>query len=513
MEKKIDWTKFLDKTVSATMKTIDISGKVLNKVNELTKDATEIIHTPNIKVAVTGLQSSGKTVFILSLLQHIKYFQAERFPLIKGDDKYQIHEFKELPVPSNFEPFPFKEMWTNVFAAPEGKEWPNKTTETYLYSASFKYSGQWFANGKIKMDLLDFPGERFADVEIARSEDYVSWSDKIIDQLKDEEKNYNGKKKVEDKKEYVKKYLDEIKENSLSRPIPQFWIESYKKLMTLLKIDIRSNFITPSSFLLDYENKSMFSAENDEPNNGRDRFCGLRSGEFVPLPADIRDKYPAEVADMGENYSVYREKVVKKLFDYLNECSHIILTVDILGTLYLGVQRYNSLTDILMSWGEMFKPNKIFSLSENLKKLAVVGTKKDMTVTADHPNMNHLLEQIKTMLERQHKKIKYASFCVSAWRSTTDAERYRYLIGKRARHRAGETIELRADGQEEWPIGYPVPKEWPADWDPGYLDQDKPNAEPKPKFVYPLTKPSPIKNTKTPPDQSGMGDVFLFIVD
>ncbi|MDR0882857.1 MAG: YcjX family protein [Candidatus Adiutrix sp.] len=472
--------------------------KYLEKAITAAAGTAEKLMTANLKVAVTGLASSGKSVFILSLLQHLRYFDEHRFNIQKGGTTLKIQDFQELPVPAGFEKFPLNAMRARILAAQECK-WPHKTRDSYRYRASFKYTGKLRFNDKIEIDLLDFPGDRLADVDVARYDNYAAWSDRLIEILTGDETTElyaadNADREKIKVKRLVELYLAKVR----ALDAPPGWLAAYKEMMTLFLHNF-SHFITPSSFALDCENLSVFSAQ-DSQNQGRDRVCGLSGREFAPLPPDVRAKYPALAAEWADNYAVYRDQVVLRLFNYLNECGQLILMVDIPFTLAGGVQRYNALISLLESWAQILKPSKWYNPFTHLKKFAIVGTKKDLTVHEDEDNMKSLLNQIQKIVENKQPNIKCASFCVSAWVSTEEIEGQRQLKGRRAKYKPGETATLDAEGYDVWPVNPPVPWEWPDNWEAG-------------SFSYPRTLPSPLLNAAKPPKQSGMPDVFRFIVD
>jgi predicted YcjX-like family ATPase len=396
----------------------------------------------------------------------------------------------------------------NSLLSQVSSQWPRKTKESYRFRSSFIYSGKW--QGRVELDLLDYPGERMADADIARFESFASWSDHVLETL-----GVNASlpkdfihssldaeidllvKNMELKLDVTRLtdcYLSEI--NSVSDSGQ--WLVSYKKLLTIFFVRY-SQFITPSSFALDCQTLKSFSAD-DLTDKGKGRVCGLPGREFAPLPEYLRDKNK-DLLDLWEkNYQAYRSEIVKKLFDYFNECDQLILMVDIPFTLSGGVQRYNSLIWLLESWTHALKPYKWYNPFTHLKKIAIVGTKKDLTVHDDEDNMKSLLNEIKKIIDNKFVSITCETFCVSAWISTEEIVGQRKLKGRLIKRNKGLATEIDENGLDIWNVPTPIPWEWPDDWTHG-------------TYIYPLSQPHPLKNSSKPPKQSGMQDLFRFMVD
>ena len=108
------------------------------------------------RIAVVGTTFSGKTVFLTSLINHLKDHVPADFHL---GPKVRIKRFREEAVPSEVgSQFPYREYREAI--ATEGK-WPRKTCDTSHYVFTFERTDWKFTSCAI--DFFDFPGERHED--------------------------------------------------------------------------------------------------------------------------------------------------------------------------------------------------------------------------------------------------------------------------------------------------------------------------------------------------------------
>ncbi len=128
---------------------------------------------PERRIGVIGLQGSGKTVLLTSLINHLMHHDPRRFPL--GDGTVEVTHFvQELPDPG-WDQFPYAKARRSLGQA----AWPEKTLETSQYKCSFRWSGKQPLGG---LTFYDLPGERFADLFMYEN-DYANWSSESLQEL------------------------------------------------------------------------------------------------------------------------------------------------------------------------------------------------------------------------------------------------------------------------------------------------------------------------------------------
>lgn len=441
------------------------------------------------RIAVTGLAGSGKTVFLLSLLQHLEHFDPDRFRIRDGGS---IGAFRELSAAGAFDPFPRTRLRARLMEAQE-VGWPEKTRDIYNYRCSFEYSGlglgtrlwntvrqaSWLS-ARVEWDILDFPGERLSDSLIARHETFAGWSDELLD-LWDSYDRLRAS---------VAEYLD-----VLSGPVPPVdttVLDGYKRCLAGM-VHNKNQMITPSTFMLDRGGNGVFTME-DVQNHGRNRVSGLAGAEFSPLPRDFREVNPGMAERFSDHYERYRTTVVGPLFEAINGCDTLLVLIDIPGILTGGVGRYNDTNHLIETLAGNIVPSRFFTT--NVDKAAFVASKSDMIHARDQDNLRELVEDMMRIARNKQPGIRrYEAFVASSWVSAESVDLEdggRALRGIPARDpdrkvRVFRVPELKPD--------------WPGDWPP----EDA-------RYSYPRLSPPPLANRFMAPEQRNLDRIFDFIM-
>ncbi len=439
------------------------------------------------RIAVTGLAGSGKTVFLLSLLQHMEHFDPHRFHL---KNNARIDAFRELEPGPGFDAFPRSRLRARLMER-QSVAWPEKTRDIYRCRCSFGYSGldlpsrlwntvrtaRWLAR-RVEWDVLDFPGERLSDALIARHEDHASWSDELLD-LWD---SYDRLREI------MAEYLDR-----LAAPVPPTDVavlDAYKKCLTRM-VHNKSQMITPSTFMLDRGGNGVFSLADSE-NDGRSRASGLPGAEFSPLPRAFRESDPGLAKRFADYYGKYRAEVAKPLFDAVNTCDTLLVLIDIPGILSGGVGRYNDTNHLIETLAGNIVPSGFFTT--NVDKAAFIASKSDMVHERDQDNLRELVEDMMRVARNKQPGIRrYESFVASSWAS---AESVTLEDGSRALR----GIPARDSGVRVFRVPELAP-DWPADWPP----EDA-------RYSYPRLSPPPLANRFMAPEQRNLDRIFDFII-
>ena len=439
------------------------------------------------RIAVTGLAGSGKTVFLLSLLQHIEHFDPHRFHL---KNKAQVGAFRELPPGPGFEPFPRTRLRARLMEQ-QDIAWPEKTRDIYRYRCSFTYSdldlasrlwgtirnGQWLSR-RVDWDILDFPGERLSDSLIAKHSDFAAWSDELLELWHSYDRLRGA----------MTEYLDLLA--GAVPPTDIAVLDAYKRCLARM-VHNKNQMITPSTFMLDRGGNGVFTMD-DVRNGGRDRISGLPGAEFSPLSAAFRAANPGLASRFADYYGKYRASVVKPLFDAVNTCDTLLVLIDIPGILSGGVGRYNDTNHLIETLAGNIVPSGFFAT--NVDKVGFVASKSDMVHQRDQDNLRELVEDMMRIARNRQPGVRrYESFVASSWvsaESVTLEDGSRALRGIPARDkevRVFRVPELRPD--------------WPADWPP----ED-------PRYSYPRLSPPPLANRYMAPEQRNLDQIFDFIM-
>src|SRR5262249_23314879 len=115
-----------------------------------------------------------KTVFLTSLIDHLRKHNSERFPLRNKRRALYTLEHTELPPRHEVTPaFPA----TSFRQSLQKNQWPGKTTDKSEYRCKLVRSDRWLYY--LDLSLTDFAGERLADMSMAGYA-YNEWSDTML---------------------------------------------------------------------------------------------------------------------------------------------------------------------------------------------------------------------------------------------------------------------------------------------------------------------------------------------
>jgi predicted YcjX-like family ATPase len=140
-----------------------------------------------VRVAVTGLSGSGKTVFITALVNQLLNWQRANMPdFPKKKQSYPI-KARLVPVPAGRVLFPYDENLRLLCETPP--QWPPSTraaSEIHLHvsyrrtkhsgGGVYEPHGHW---RDLRLELVDYPGEWIVDVPL-RTLDYRTWSARVL---------------------------------------------------------------------------------------------------------------------------------------------------------------------------------------------------------------------------------------------------------------------------------------------------------------------------------------------
>ena len=432
-------------------------------------------------VAVVGLYRSGKSAFITSLINQIK---SDNGNFRIGDGSVQIHFDEELKVGNDVERFPYEK-----FRCDNNGRWPKKTKAAYEYRCSFFRSDWNWRHGELS--LLDIPGERLADLPMAKM-NFADWSDWLLDQVF-QDNHYRG---------LAEGYLGVVSNENSSQ---EEALVAYREMLARFYKAYRP-IITPSTFLLK-ENGEFTGTElvKGEISNS---FVGLsESLQFSPLPAKVRQENSELSKAFISRFNQYKKKVAKPLANRLRQCNELVVLVDVTTLLAANTGMYNGNREVLEKVFQVLSPGKDiwgvgFDLmrkglagywrQRGISKVAVVATKADKVHDSQREKLTLLT---KTMLGGIVKRRVLKStdldcryFNCAAIKSTNSLS-----SGELEGRLLGDTDASRYSASE-------LPESWPAKWSEG-------------EFVYPDVAPVFPENADLPPAHLGLDSLVDFLLE
>jgi predicted YcjX-like family ATPase len=130
---------------------------------------------PTIRLGVTGLSRSGKTVFITALVHGLMH--GGRFPVFEPLASGRIARARLAPQPDDAVPrFDYE---GHLRALIEERRWPESTKRISELRLVIEYQSQRGAARTLTLDIVDYPGEWLLDLPLL-DRTYAQWSDESL---------------------------------------------------------------------------------------------------------------------------------------------------------------------------------------------------------------------------------------------------------------------------------------------------------------------------------------------
>jgi predicted YcjX-like family ATPase len=340
------------------------------------------------RVGVVGLYHAGKTVFLTSLINHLQDHDPRLCPIDGGD--VRLEAFREAPAGEQFEPFAYRHYRQFLV---EKHAWPQKTRAVAEYACEFK---KLRGRGRedVRLRFLDIPGERLADMFMAER-DYGQWSDQVL-------------RFLEVRPEYRRHAADYIAALGADKADAQKLLYSYRLLLASLIFDYKP-IVTPSTFIVDVNGGYPDRESRTVKKLAAARHCGIGAGgQFAPLSADARGRWPKLAAQFARHYEAYREKVYQPIAGWLRKCDLLLVLIDVTTILASGLGMYEGNRELLEHLFRAAEPGKS-SLARLMdwvsgglwrnalravERVAFIASKADKVLPEDRQRMQGLLENM-----------------------------------------------------------------------------------------------------------------------
>ena len=229
--------------------------------------------TPSLKLGVTGLARSGKTVFITALVHNL--IAGARLPFLDAAAQGRIARVYLEPQPDEFVPrFEYEKHLADLVADPP--RWPESTRRISQLRLTIEYASTRFwkrqlGRERLHVDIVDYPGEWLLDLPLLRL-DYRDWSRTALEQSR-----------TPARKAASKAWREALAEIDPAAPADEALAES---LSDLFKAYLRETRADPHA--LSTLPPGRFLMPGD--------LAGSPALTFAPLDAKDGDKFPARLA-------------------------------------------------------------------------------------------------------------------------------------------------------------------------------------------------------------------------
>ena len=145
------------------------------------KDLATGMVNPTLRLGVTGLSKSGKTVFITALVHALT--KGTRLPIFEAHSQGRITRGYLEPQPDDELPrFSYEDHLARLTA--DDRTWPDSTRRVSQLRLTLEYEPRGliarnFQSGKLHIDIVDYPGEWLLDLPLMNMT-YRQWSEATI---------------------------------------------------------------------------------------------------------------------------------------------------------------------------------------------------------------------------------------------------------------------------------------------------------------------------------------------
>ena len=339
--------------------------------------ATGLLH-PTLRLGVTGLSRSGKTVFITALVHAL--LNGARLPMFEAHAKGRITRCYLEPQPNDDLPrFAYEEHLAALSG--ENRHWPEGTKRISQLRLTFEYEPKGFLarrfhGGKLHVDIVDYPGEWLLDLPLM-TQSYQQWSSATIAMARKPPRLIHAGPWLELMKN--SRHADvqnEMKTVELATSFTAY-------LARCRESDVSLSTLPPGRFLM--------------PGD----LAGSPLLSFAPLDVSADEILaPHSLGSlMARRYDSYVAKVVKPFFHgHFSRLDRQIVMVDVLSALNAGPAAVADLQQALNEVLACFRIGENSLLSElfgrRVERLLFAATKADQLHHTDHDQLENILRTL-----------------------------------------------------------------------------------------------------------------------
>lgn len=325
---------------------------------------------PTLRLGVTGLSRSGKTVFITGLVANL--LNRGRMPQLRGAARIEAVHLQ--PQPDVTLP---RFDYESHLAAMTGDDprWPQSTRAVSELRLSFRLAPYGLFAGlsgprTLHLDIVDYPGEWLLDLALL-GKSYTDWSEATLDRLakRPEAAAFMAQARAED----GGLRLEESKAQSLAAAFTDY----LHKARAAGWSDC-----TPGRFLL--------------PGD----LAGSPVLTFAPLPKPAQTPRTCLWREMERRFDAYKSRVVQPFFRaHFAKLDRQVVLADVLGAIHQGPQAVEDLRRTMAEVLAAFRPGTNSWLTSILggrrvEKILFAATKADHLHHLQHPALTAIAEAL-----------------------------------------------------------------------------------------------------------------------
>lgn len=349
-----------------------IADTLTRGIENVTDTVSGTFFEPVIRLGVTGLARSGKTVFITSLVANL--MDRGRMPGLLAQSEGRILTAYLQPQPDDTLPRFDYETHLGDLTSRE-PHWPDSTRTISELRLSLKVRPSGLLSGiqgprTIHLDIVDYPGEWLLDLGLL-DKTYQQWSEETLNRIESRESAQS----------YVAQARAEDTPAPLDEPRAQKLAASFTAYLTAAR---KAGFsdCTPGRFLL--------------PGD----LAGSPVLTFAPLPPAPNPPRKSLAREMERRFEAYKSQVVKPFFrDHFAKIDRQVVLVDALGAIHAGPQAVEDMRQAMSDILSAFRPGQNAFLSQLLlgkrvEKILFAATKADHLHHTQHARLTAIMEAL-----------------------------------------------------------------------------------------------------------------------
>ncbi|MCW8842261.1 MAG: YcjX family protein [Rhodobacteraceae bacterium] len=333
---------------------------------------SETFFEPVIRLGVTGLARSGKTVFITSLVANL--LDRGRMPGLSAVADARIIAAHLQPQPDDTVPRFDYETHLAALTRPD-PHWPESTRAVSELRLSLKVRPTGLLGGMqgprtVHIDIVDYPGEWLLDLALL-DKTYAEWSAQTLARLEHREEALAFRTLLRDTDPRA----------PLDEPVAQSLAATFTTYLNAAR-DAGAYDCTPGRFLLpgDLEGSPVLTFAPMPPQTGAPRRCLWR--------------------EMERRFEAYKARVVKPFFrDHFARIDRQIVLVDALGAIHRGPRAVEDMRGAMADILSSFRPGSNRFLARLLRgrrvdKILFAATKSDHLHHTQHPRLTAIMQAL-----------------------------------------------------------------------------------------------------------------------
>lgn len=381
----------------------DIADGISRTLSNAQDSVEELLFEPVIRIGVTGLSRSGKTVFITSLIANL--LDRGRMPQLNAAQEGRILSAYLQPQPDDDVPrFDFEEH-LGALKGPS-PTWPASTRTISQLRLSIRVQPAGILSSMtgprtVHLDIVDYPGEWLLDLPLL-NQTYSEWSAGALELAR-----------TEARAPQAAHYLKGLEGCDPNAPLDEVQAKAQAETFTSYLRQCREDGFSacaPGRFLMPGDLE------------------GTPALTFAPLPDVGKTKSGSLWRAFERRFESYKRVVVKPFFrNHFSRIDRQIVLVDALGAIHAGPRAVDDLRNAMSDILQSFRPGRNSWLSGILGKkvdhILFAATKSDHVHQTQHDELTAIMEALvrDAKSRASHSGADTSALAIASLRATVEA--------------------------------------------------------------------------------------------